>query len=177
MSKVGYYRYKVVPSSEGETTKEFYINGTLISTATIVARKFCENYRILKYLDSSGRYRFYPFNDKWERVNKSTSKGEINNFVTSIYGSQTASKQIGYDNIRTISLTAGNVSADELEKLEDIYSSPCVYLYVGDGENDHTEDWILVTVSGDGIGRRKNGNYGKISIDVTLPESYAITKI
>lgn len=176
-SLVGYYRYKVVPKNEGASKVEVYVNGTLACTATVIAKKFCDGHKILKYLDSSGRYRFFPFNDKWQSKDKPTSKGKVNNFVTSILDSQSSQKELGYDNERTISLTAGNVSAEELEKLSDIYTSPRVYLYVGDGTNDRVQDWILVSVSGDGIGRRKNDLFGKVVIDITLPEYYAVAKI
>jgi hypothetical protein len=177
MSKIGYYRYKVTPSAIGTKTVKFYINGSLASTATIVAKEFCTNFRILKYLDNSGRYRFFPFNDKWQSKDSPSTRGEVNNFITSILNSQTGAKQIGYKNDRTISLTAGNVSADELEKLSDIYTSPRVYLYVGTGTTDLIQDWILVTVSGDNIGRRKKNKFGKVTIDVKLPEYYAVTKV
>jgi hypothetical protein len=177
MSEVGYYRYKVTPKEAGVSAVKLYINGSLASTATIVARRFCDEFRILKYLDSSGRYRFFPFNDRWQSTDKPKSKGEVNNFVTSILTSQGDAKQIGYNNERTLSLTAGNVSNDELEKLSDIYTSPRVYLYVGDGIHDRIQDWIMVTVTGDGIGRRKYSRFGKVTLEVKLPEYYAITKV
>lgn len=174
MSNIGYYRYKVIPSAVGTTTVEFYVNGSLKKTCTVVAREFCNGYKILKYLDSSGRYRFFPFNHKWQQVDRPTLLGEMENFVTSILDSQSDTKVIGYKTQRTLTLTAGSVSVDELEKLADIFNSPMVYLYVGDGVNDRTQDWILVTVSGDGIGRRKNNQFGKVVIEVKLPEHYSI---
>ena len=176
MSEIGYYRYKVTPSSEGITYVRFYVNGILTSTATVITKEFCDNFKILKYLDRYGRYRFFPFNEKWQQKDTPSTKGSIDNFITSILDSQANSKQIGYNNQRTITLTAGNVSSDELDKLSDIFTSPRVYLYIGSGSNDRLQDWILVTVSGDGIGRRKNNKFGKVSIDVKLPEYYAITK-
>jgi hypothetical protein len=177
MSEVGYYRYKVKPTAEGSSAVKLYINGTLASTATVVAKEFCPGFMILKYIDSSGRYRFFPFNDKWQRTDKPKSIGEVNKFITSILDSQADAEQIGYKNDRTISLTAGRVSVDDLEKLSDIYTSPRVYLYVGSGSNDRIQDWIQVTVSGDGVGRRRNNKFSKVSIDVKLPEYYAITKV
>lgn len=177
MSEIGYYRYKVTPSSEGETEVKFYVGGSLASTATIVAKKFCDDYKILKYLDSSGRYRFFPFGSKWMQRDKPSLIGETNNFITSILNSQTESKNIGYKAERTLSLAAGSVSDDELDKLADIYTSPRVYLYVGNGTNDRVQDWILVTVTGDGVGRRRNNKFGKVSIDIKLPEHYSVTKV
>lgn len=175
MSEIGYYRYKVIPKTAGSTAVKLYVNGSLASTATIVARGFAADFRILKYLDPSGRYRFFAFNNRWQLKDKPTAKGEVTNFITSILSSQTAAKQIGYKNERTLTLAASTVSADELDKLCDIFTSPRVYLYVGNGSNDRAQDWVLVTVSGDGIGRRKSASFGKVTIDVKLPEYYAIT--
>lgn len=175
MSKIGYYRYKVIPKVAGSIAVKLYINGSLASTATVIARDFAVGFRILKYLDSSGRYRFFAFNDRWQSKDKPTSKGEVNSFVTSILTAQTSAKQIGYKNERTITLAASTVSADELNRLSDIFTSPRVYLYVGGGSNDRVQDWVLVAVSGDGVNRRKNSNFGKVTIDVKLPEYYAIT--
>jgi hypothetical protein len=175
MSEVGYYRYKVTPTIAGVSTVRLYINGSLASTATIIAREFCNGFRVLKYMDRYGRYRFFPFNQKWQQVDKATLIGKVNNFVTSVLDSQSDARNIGYKNDRSITLTAGSVSDDELDKLADIYTSPRVYLYVG--STDRTQDWILVTVSGDGVGRRKNNKFGKVTIDVKLPEYHAVTKI
>lgn len=177
MSSVGYYRYKVVPSAEGESTVKFYINGSLASTATVVAKKFCGNFKILKYLDSSGRYRFFPFNDRWQQKDSPKSIGSINKFVESIESSKTDSLNIGYNGKRVISMVAEKVSTDELSKLSDIFFSPRVYLYVGAGSSDNENDWILVQVSGDGIGRRKNRNYGNVTLEIELPSYNAITSV
>lgn len=177
MSDIGYYRYKVTPTAAGSSTVRLYINGSLASTATIIAREFCADFKILKYLDSSGRYRFFAFNNKWQQSDKVKSIGEVNYFVTSILDSQSDSRQIGYKSDRSLTLTAGAVSDDELEKLSDIYTSPRVYLYTGNGTDDSIQDWVLVTISGDGIGRRKSNRFTKVTIEVKLPEHYAVTKI
>jgi hypothetical protein len=176
MSEIGYHRVKVVPTAAGTTTVRFYINGSLAKTATIIAREFCTNFKILKYLDRNGQYRFFAFNDRWQQTDKPKLKGEINTFITSLLTSQTDAETIGYDNDRTLSLVAASVSDDELEKLSDIFTSPMVYLYVGTGTNDRIQDWVQVTVSGDGIGRRRKVKFGKVSIEVKLPKFYAITK-
>ena len=175
MSNIGYYRYKFTPTTEGRSEVEVYINGALVSTHVVYAKEFCSNFKILKYIDRCGRYRFFPFNDKWQIKNAVSTKGTILNFVTSIKDSQTDAFQLGYKNVRTLSLTAGNVSSDELDKLADIYSSPRVYLYVGEGVTDEVNDWVLVTITGDGISRRKKDKHAKVNIEVTLPETYSIS--
>lgn len=177
MSSIGYYRYKLSDPVKGEQTIKFFVNGALAKTCTIIGKKFCTQFRILKYLNKDGQYRFFPFNQFWQQANRPTLIGKVNKFVTSIIDSQASTLNIGYKNERKITLVAEMVSLDELEKLEDIYSSPRVYLYVGIGSTDNMEDWILVSVTGDGIGKPKKANFKKVSIEVTLPEQYAITKI
>lgn len=177
MSNVGYYRYKVSDSLEGTQTVQFFINGGLAKTCIINARKFCIDFRVIKYLNKNGQYRFFAFNDKWQQSDKPSLIGKTNQFVTSILNSQSDKKNNGYKNERKISLTAETVSLAELESLSDIFVSPCVYLYVGNGFNDNIEDWILVTATGDGISRPKSNKFKKFTLELTLPEYYAITKI
>ena len=59
---IGYYRYKLIPSQEGETEIKFYKNGSLDLTCKVIAKETCGAYKILKYLDQDGKYRLYPFN-------------------------------------------------------------------------------------------------------------------
>lgn len=177
MSQVGYYRYKVSDAIEGEQTVKFFKNGALLKTCTIVAKKFCLNYRLVKYLDSTGQYRFFPFNNRWQQTDKPNLIGKVNKFVTSILDSQSDTANIGYKNERRISLVAEQVSLEELEKLQDIFVSPRVYLYVGSHGMDRVQDWIQVSITSDGISRPRKANFKKVTIEVILPEYYAITKV
>lgn len=173
MSQIGYYRIKTFPSTEGEAITNIFVNGALTLTAKVIAKKWCDNYRLVKYLDRSGKYRFFPFNNHWQKTDTPTAIGTVNKFVTSILSDQSSTRSVGYKNTRKMSLTAGDVSADEIEVLSDIYYSPRVYLYVGSG-TDKAADWVLVTITGDGISRMKKNNFKKVTIDVTLPEFYSI---
>lgn len=174
MSNIGYYRYKISDLKEGTSTLDFYVNGAKAMTATINTRKFCDGFKLLKYLDKSGKYRFFPFNQMWQLTDTPSEIGTINKFVTSILTSQSSTRSLGNKNTRKISLTAGNVSREELEILQDIYTSPAVYLYLSDGTSDEDKDWVFVKVSGDGIGRHKKNEFKKVNIDITLPEHYSI---
>jgi len=91
--------------------------------------------------------------------------------------SQSDKKSIGYKNERSITLRAANVSAEELDLLSDIYSSPRVYLYVGTGSTDDAKDWVLVSVKGDGVGRREKRKFGRVELQVILPKHNTITAI
>lgn len=177
MSSIGYYRYKVIPSEVGNSEVKLFINGSLASTATIVAKEFCDNFRIVKYLDSSGRYRFFPFNSKWEQKDSIKELGRVNRFVESIETSQGDSESLGHSVSRSLSLVAEQVSSDELDKLAEIYHSPRVYLYVGNGITDLTSDWVIVKVKGDNIGRRRSNNFSKAVIEIIIPTYHAVTAV
>ena len=65
MSKIGYYKYKTICPANGESKEvKFYFNGLLEKTCTVKGREFCNEFKILKYLDKDGQYRFYPFNNR-----------------------------------------------------------------------------------------------------------------
>lgn len=173
MSNVGYYRYKISTLKEGLNTITFYRNGAAVKTATIKVLPFCNGFKLVKYLDSFGRYRFMPFNNKWQMTDKPTAIGSINRFIKSVKTSQSASINMGYKNTRTLSLVAENVPVAELDILKDLMMSPKVYLYVGAGNTDEISDWVEVTVKGD-ANTPRNRNFKKVTLEVELPEYYSI---
>lgn len=176
MSEIGYYRYKVSDTTS-EQIVNWFKNGALAKVCTVIARPFCEDYRLVKYLNKDGQYLFFPFNKHWQQSDKPTLIGKVNTFVASLVTAQSSERNIGYKTEKKITLTAETVSLEELERLEDLYDSPRVYLYIGNGTTDRVQDWILVTITGDGISRPKKQNFKKVSIDITLPEQYAVTQI
>lgn len=175
MSTIGYYRYKTLADEAKEVN--FTVNGVLTGTKTITPINFCVGGKILKYLDKNGQYRFYPFNKYYETNDNPTLIGTSNKLITSILSDQSNKKNIGYKNERKISLVA-DVPNDELDKLVDIYSSPRVYLYIGNGSQDGDQYWLEVEANADqNIVRRRKANTGQINITVTLPENYSIKMI
>lgn len=172
----GLYKYKVSDLDAGIHTFDLYVNGVKTSTATAIIRPFCLNSKLVKYLDSKGRYRFFPFNDLWQLSKRVNVIGEKGYFVTSTKTGQSDSRVIGYEQNKVLSLTAEEVSPIELEKLFEIYDSPRVYLYVGSG-TDKEKDWIIVRVTGDNIGRTRKQRNTKVSINIELPTGYAVAEI
>jgi hypothetical protein len=175
MSKIGFYRYKL----ENATTQavRLYVNNVVAATKQVVALDVCTGFRQLKFLDRNGQFRFYPFVAEHGIKGVSKEIGEVNEYVTSLLTSQSDKKSVGSNTETTITLRAANVSGDELEILRDIYSSPRVYYYVGNGSTDDAKDWVLVSVKGDGISRREKRNFGKIEIQVSLPKTNTITML
>jgi hypothetical protein len=173
-SELGYYRYKT--KADSAKTIDFYDDGVLIASKTIIPIDSCEGGKTLKYLDSSGQYRFFPFNSFYQTYDNPSLIGTTNKFITSILTAQSTQSVIGYKNERKMDLT---VDVDELQlaKLSDIYTSPKVYLYIGTTE-DTAKDWLEVTVQpSQAIVRRRKGSYGRIDLTVTLPEYFTIKMI
>ena len=175
MSKIGYYRYKTTVTDGRVVT--LYKNGIESGTATIKALEFCEGYRILKYLDSTGKYRFFSFTKFYETNDNPSQIGTTNKFITSILNSGSNKSNIGYRNERTIDLSV-EVDEDQLKVLSSIYVSPRVYLYIGSGIADNEKDWLQVSdLSGDTIVRRRRQKTGLVNITITLPEWFTIKMI
>lgn len=173
---IGYYRYKLIPTEVGESEVKFYKNGSLDLTCKIIAKELCGDYKILKYLDQDGKYRFYPFNKYYNKQDAPKQIGTINKTIESLLTSQSDSKNIGYNNTRSLTLTADYVTNDEMELLSSLFLSPAVYLYIGNGQDDdYTNTWLQVTVKGDGVIKQNKKNARKLTVEVTLPEFYTQT--
>ena len=61
--------------------------------------------------------------------------------------------------------------------LSDIFVSPRVFLYIGDGSTSLDTDYIEVTVKGDGLIRDRKNKFSRVDLTVTLPQTYAITML
>lgn len=170
----GYSRYKT--SVTQDTTVTFNVDGTPTATKTIKVLDFCSDGKILKYLNKQGQYRFYPFNRFFETNDTPELIGKANKFITNILTDQSDSSNIGYRNERLLQLTA-EPTDQELTILADLWTSPRVYLYIGDGSGDTAKDWLEVTISGDNIVTRRKNVVGEINVTVTLPQHYTITMI
>lgn len=176
MSKIGYYRYKT--TVEDGKTVAFFKNSAQSGLATIKALEYCDGYKILKYLDnSSGQYKFFSFTRFFEENDRPSKIGSTNEFITNLKNAQSNSKNIGYRNKRSMSLSA-EVNSDELLVLSEIYKSPRVYLYIGNGTSDILSDWVLLDdISGDNTVRRRKQNTGLVNINVTLPEWFTVKMV
>lgn len=175
MSQVGYYRYKINPTQNN--TINFFVNGVLTTSHRVMVKEYCGAELLIKYLDSNGQFRYYPFNKYYQKVDNPTLLGKYNKLVTDLLTAQSSERNVGYKNERVIIANA-DVAAVELELLKDLYTSPSVYLYIGNGSNDGYADWLEVTIkSGENANNIRKGNMINISITITLPEYYTITRL
>lgn len=173
MSKIGFYRYKIENATTQDVT--LYINNVIASVKHVVARPVCTGFKMLRWLDRNGQFRFYPFNAEHAVKYSPKQIGDVNNIVSSLLSSRSDTKNVGYNATRSMTLRAVQVSQTELDILSDLYISPRVSLYVGDLSKYEDTDWIDVTVSGDNIARRDKLNFGKVELTVTLPKHHTIT--
>ena len=173
MSKIGFYRWKIENATTQDVT--LYINNVVASVKRVVARPVCTGFKMLRWLDRNGQFRFYPFNAEYAVKYQPNQIGEVNNIVSSLLDYRSDTKNVGYNATRTLTLRATQVSQTELNLLSDIYISPRVSLYIGDLSKYEETDWVDVTVSGDNIARRDKLNFGKVELTITLPKHHTIT--
>lgn len=172
MSFIGYYRYKTL-AAEGKTI-QLYVNGAPGPVVTIKAPlDCCDGGRVLKFLDSKGQFRFWAFNEYYEVRDRPSQIGSTNDFITNILSDASNSRNVGYRNDRTLELVT-EVTEEQLPYFTDLYTSPKVYLYIGESNSDNEKDWLEVEVSGDNIVRRRKAASGKINVSVVLPEWFTI---
>lgn len=176
MSIIGYYRYKTLATAE--RIVNFTVNFANVAQKTIKPLDFCSGDLRLKYLDRNGQYRFQPFEKYYETKDQPKLIGTSNKFITNILSDQSNKLMIGYNNERSLSISA-DVPTEQLEKLQDIYSSPRVYLYIGSNNSDSAKDWLLLgkVRSNNSIVRRSRANTGTISMTITLPEHFTTKMI
>ena len=175
MSIIGYYRYKTI--AVAERVVNFTVNFVNVASKTIKPLTFCSGDLRLKYLDKDGQYRFQPFEKYYETRDNPELIGTTNKFITNILNDQSNKLMVGYNNSRTMDISA-DVPTEQLEKLQDIYTSPRVYLYIGSNNSDTAADWLLLDEvrANVSIVRRPRANTGNIAITITLPEHF-ITKM
>ena len=175
MSQIGIYRYKISTLDVGRHTINFLKNGSIAGVATVNILEHCDGYKLLKYLNAKGQYRFFNFTNYYQESIEPKEIGNVNNFFDSILTCQTNEVSAGYKAKKKIELTAEHVTDDELALLVDMYTSPRVYLKIGTGDTD--KDWVMVSVTGDNITRRRKLKNSKINITITLPDNYSITMV
>lgn len=174
MSQVGFYRYKAAPAIN--KTYKWIVNNLEAGAKEVKVLDTCPGDLILKYLDHNGQYRFYPFSRYYETNDTPQKIGSVNKFLTSILTDQSNNSNVGYKNQRIISATA-EANTEQLGKLNDIYTSPRVYLYIGSG-TDTAQDWIEIEINAaPAVVKRRKANSGFISVNIVLPEHYTITML
>lgn len=132
--------------------------------------------KILKFLDNEGKYRFVNFNVFWEMNDDVELIGKTNKLVGSLLKAQSNKYVLGYKKTRRMKLMKENVSDEICLLLSDIYTSPFIYLYIGDGTTDIEKDWLLVTnLSTTNQVKKPKGQNNKIEIEIELPEQFTTT--
>ena len=175
MSKVGFYRYKTTADSQKNVS--FYVNTVLVSTKSITPIDSCNDDLIVKFLDFNGQYRFFNFYSKYEISNNPSKIGFVNKFITDIETAQSDISNVGYENEKQISASI-DINSDMIEIFAQMYSSPRVYMYIGDGTTDLDSDWLEVDIEfNNPISNIRRGNQANIDAIITLPKQYSIKMV
>lgn len=169
----GFLRYKADNLSVGTHTISIDIGGVTF-TKTVRIKRVCSGDVYLKYIDKNGQYRFYNFNRFYEKKDSPKLIGSTNNTINSLLNDKSNKKNIGYENSSILNVIATDVESDEIDFLADIYTSPRVYMQIGNYDLDG--DWVLVTVkSKDNIRKKRKGNFYTVELEITMPDQYLIT--
>lgn len=179
MSAIGYHRLQLQGLSDNsETPITLYINGNYASIKTVIQKPLCENGRILKFLDKNGQYRFWGFNEFYEERINIESLGSTSELITSILTAQSDKKDLGNEFSNELALVAENVTEIDLLILSQLYYSPRVYLYIGDGTNYSPEYWLLVKIkNSENIVRRRKASTSVVELTVLLPSNKSINSL
>jgi hypothetical protein len=170
------YRFAYSSIAKGSHTVEFRILTDSYGLHTVDIKEDC-NYRVLKYLDKNGEFRFYPFNKYYTENAMPQLLGKTNELITSLLTSQGNENIVGYKNSHRIHLIADGVSQTELDNLKDIWTSPKVYLYIGNTDNQ-LQDWIKVEIqSSDNPVKWGKNNFNTVELDCILPENFNINML
>jgi len=164
----GFLRRCIAPATVGNQTNSLVIDG-VTCTHNLVVKDWCTNDILLKYMDKKGQYRFMPFNSFYTRQSKPEKIGEVNELIISLLTDKSDTRNIGYRNSDTLTLTAVNLSETEVTLLKDLYNSSDIQVY--------TTKWVRVTIAGDNISRLAKRRTKDVTITVNLPKSYNITEL
>lgn len=176
MSNIGVYRYKLVPSASQDIV--FFVDGVQEASHRVEVKESCTGNVLIKYLDRYGQYRFVPFNRFYEINDNPEQIGKVNRVFTSLVSAQSDMQSVGYRNKRQYSLTADSITPEEMLYLSDIFSSPRIYLYIGNGASDTASDWLEVEkVSSSNLVRKRKGNSSDVTLIISLPEWYSVTLV
>ncbi len=137
----------------------------------------CKDSRVVKYMDRNGMYRFYAFNGKWKLSGSPKLIGKVASPQNALRNPGKSSS-IGYRNSNKIQLYGDFIEAVDMVRLSDIYTSPRVYLHVGEPGTDGAGDWVECEVSGgDNILKRGSRDFYSMKLELTLPEEFTQTML
>ena len=176
MASIGLYRYKIAKASAGKYPVFFRRNGVVEATQCVTFKPFCSGGKILKYMDRNGMYRSYPFNEYYTVNNSRDRIGRIDRPFTSLRASQGLTNSVGHKLEQKLTLIAYDVTQDELTILQDLFTSPFVYLFNGT-TGDAAKDWLLVEVTGNQEARLRKQASTRLEVTVTMPRQFTVTRL
>lgn len=139
----------------------------------LTVKDSCDSGVYIRYLSKEGFYRYWLF-EAYKKVTRSGNEiGELIPAMTTMTAAQYRTRSIGYEDVyESIDVLSHNVTTEQQEQLMDIFTSPAVYMWLGEAGTASAEaDWILVKVTGNHEVNYKN-KFQNFSCRLRLPESY-----
>ncbi len=171
----GVVRAKINGLTIGNNTVNLWVNGTNTYTQNIDCREFCTGQKLIKFIDRNGFFQFYAFNKFYQEKINAVELGRTSKLLTNILTDQSRTKSIGKAVDKKIDLSI-DAPSNDLPLLEDLFISPLIFMYIGNG-SDTLSDWIeMKMLSGEFITRIRKGNSIKVDITLEYPDQYSITR-
>lgn len=130
----------------------------------------------VKWLNESGAYNYWLFNEQHENSIGSKSKGFIYNDYNDLQNTVSPYKSLGAEISEDMVVRAENLTHDDMDVLIGILKSPKVYLFTGVRFTRNSfNDWMEVSISNKNLALRDfKNNVPDISMTLNLPEHYTV---
>jgi len=126
----------------------------------------------LKFLNKSGGFNYWLFNEQHERKLSSKSIGSINNDFYNIENTYSPEISLGRTSNEVLTIGVDSLNADDINVLSQIASSPKIYLFTGQRfSRSSFNDWIEIELENKEIVLRDfKGHVPNITLTIKLPE-------
>lgn len=131
----------------------------------------------VKWLNEYGSYNYWLFNKEYQEQIRTSSLGNINNDFNNIGDTVSFTKSLGKRTESSLSVVTEHLTANDINVLKGIGSSPKVYLFTGERFTKNTfNDWLEVEVSnGSSVIKDFKNKIPEVAITLELPTNYNIS--
>ena len=173
--------------SNGDTTQtlEDYLPLTEgLNKLELTGSVFIELYKFnpkcgvyVKWLNESGGYTYWLFNEFFEIDKNVKSKGEINKDFNNLEDTVSTFNNLGKESFDTYSLYADALNVHEINIIKQILTSNKVYLFTGVRYSVNTfNDWLEVNVKTSGANLKQSREVlNDFKVEIEIPNEYHIS--
>lgn len=123
------------------------ISNALRYTLNIEMVEPCGNYYYIKFMNDFGVWQYWLFDNGSEQLT-TKALGEVNNNYNDLDLSTSITKQIGKEANETFSVTTDILTAEQMQLLKPLLTSPKIYLWTGEvGVASTIYDWLEIKLT------------------------------